>query len=343
MSVSQIGYKSIAMKENQYTVSDFVMDEYFQSWVLDPGDEKDHYWLTWLKENPGYDETIEEARRTVLLLGFTKDTEANQDLVDVWKKVRDSAALSVSAPGEPVRRPQVYWKVAAAFIGVLMLAAGYLFYRTQADTLHYSSAYGEITHVVLPDGSGVTLNGNTKIQWNRSWQSPGTREVFLEGEAFFEVEHLESNGKPVKFKVRTGELDVEVLGTTFNVNSRHEETRVVLNSGKVRLNIQQQDDTAKLIMAPGDMVTFNKTEGRTNIDHIDHPDQLSEWKDNKLIFRDTPLAEIGRILEDTYGLEVEFSSDSLKQRRFRGTFHTSDIEVLREVLTQTYNIRIVKK
>ncbi len=328
------------MKNSRFSTRDFVLDKHFQAWVLNPDDEKDQYWRTWMTENPGHDEIIAEARNTVLLLGFTNDPEANEDFVEVWKKVRQDTIAPASANVKP-RWSSFYYKAAAVFVGALVLA-GYLLYLQQDITV-YSSAYGEIKEITLPDGSQVTLNGNSRLSLSDSWRSSGSREVFLEGEAFFDIEHIKDQGAAKKFTVHTNELEVEVLGTTFNVTSRREETEVVLNTGKVRLYIPQDTDTAEVMMVPGDLVAFDRQKGTAVVQRVNDPNLLSSWKDNQLIFESTPLFEISQILGDAYGLEIEFPNDSVKQKRFRGIFQANDIEILKQALTQTYNIKIIEK
>ena len=329
------------MKKSHFTVKDFVENEDFQSWVLNPNAESEDHWNTWLKEHPGHDELVAEAREIILLLGFSDDPLANRDFIDVWRKIRQDVQLT-EADSAQSRRTAWYWRAAAVLVGLAMLTAGYLLYTQSTRTVIYSSGYGEIKHVVLPDNSKVTLNGNSELRLSKSlWNASADREVFLEGEAFFEVTHIETQGQAKKFLVRTSELDVEVLGTAFNVNSRHQETEVILNSGKVQLSIPQTTDTTRLLMAPGDLVTFNKLVGNTVVSKTESPDRLTAWRSNKLIFDGTPLIEIAEILNDTYGLEVKFPSDSLKEKRFKGTFLADDINILRVALTQTYNVEIV--
>lgn len=323
------------MKDNQFTVKDLVLNQHFQAWVLKPNAQTEEYWQTWLKENPQHSELLAEARETILLLGFTDDGEANADFVEVWSEIRHDVKPSSNNSG-------LNWRVAAVFIGLLALVSGYFLRSSQTDTITYSSGYGEIKHIVLPDSSRATLNGNTQLYISKSgWNTTSDREVFLEGEAFFEVKHINNNGKANKFLVHTNELDVEVLGTEFSVTSRHQETQVVLNSGKVQLQIPQNSDTSKLIMSPGDLVVFNKQIGNAVVEQTKSPDQLNSWRRNQLVFDGTTLSEISDILKDTYGLEIKFSSESLRKKRFRGTFIADDIDILKEALTQTYEIQIV--
>ncbi len=324
------------MKNENQIVKDLVLDENFQSWVLHPNDKTNAYWNRWLKNHPQCEGQIQEARDIVLLLQFTEDTTANQDLVDVWSKIKrdvNSQPLNLN----------LVWRLTAVFAVLAMLVPGYFLFFNHTDILKYSSEYGEIKNITLPDGSEVTLNGNTQLLLYKSdWQESINREVFLEGEAFFEVKHITDLGTPRKFMVHTNELDIEVLGTTFNVTSRHEETKVLLNTGKVQLKLPENADVSEFMMNPGDLVTFNKKKGNAVVDYAESPEMLTQWRNNQLIFDGTTLSEISQILKDTYGLEIRFSDDSLKEKKFRGTFLTDDIDILKEVLTQTYNIKIIE-
>ncbi|MBK8505327.1 MAG: FecR domain-containing protein [Saprospiraceae bacterium] len=96
----------------------------------------------------------------------------------------------------------------------------------------YTAGFGERQKIVLPDGSAVDLNANSSLRLGSQWVE-GIQEVWLEGEAYFEVEKNLSKG--VKFTVHTNGPDVEVVGTHFNVDSRKEETRIYLEEGKVCL------------------------------------------------------------------------------------------------------------
>jgi DNA-directed RNA polymerase specialized sigma24 family protein len=116
------------------------------------------------------------------------------------------------------------------------------------------------------------------------------RVVWMQGEAFFDINHLENNQK---FIVKALNIDVEVLGTQFNVNSRRNNTTVVLNSGKVKLN--HDDLVNDEFMDPGDLVEFSGHEKKIR-KKVVNPEQFSSWKSNILIFKATPLSEIAQTL-----------------------------------------------
>src|SRR5699024_12530140 len=121
---------------------------------------------------------------------------------------------------------------------LLLAAGGLCYYLNTPVTVH--SGDGEIAEVILPDDSRVRVNANARLRYSRRWNSAENRMVSLEGEAFFEVKKDEVTQK--KFIVNAGDLKVEVLGTEFNVNTRHpgsypgqeRTTKVILESGYVR-------------------------------------------------------------------------------------------------------------
>ncbi len=324
------------MKNTHVTVKDLVLNQSFQLWVVKPDPKTDAYWKAWSQKHAQYSEIITQAREMVLLLEFNEDTTINQDFVEVWSTIQQVIKT-------PAQGSSQFLKIASVCIGILLLIPSYFLYHNHVDEVMYSSGYGEIKHIILPDSSSVTLNGNSQLRLSQSdWKNSENRNVFLKGEAFFEVKHINTNGKSRKFLVYTNEMEIEVLGTEFNVNSRRLKTKVILNSGKVQLKIPQESKTSKLIMKPGDLITFDKEKGDAIINHTNNPEVLTSWRKNQLIFDEVSLDEISKVLKDAYGLTMHFPNDSLKEKRFRGVFLASDIDILKKTLIQAYDIKITK-
>jgi len=175
---------------------------------------------------------------------------------------------------------------------------------------------------VLPDQSVVTLNGNSVLEY--VWTSEDTRVVSLHGEAFFSVTHTAGH-RPFIVQI-PGEYEIEVLGTEFNVRARDNNSRVVLNSGKVRLNPISENDST-IFMKPGDMVEVKGEAKQVSKSTVDSK-RYSSWKDRKLIFDNTPLREIVLILEETYGYKVSVKDELLLDETFTGTIPGDDINIL---------------
>jgi ferric-dicitrate binding protein FerR (iron transport regulator) len=195
----------------------------------------------------------------------------------------------------------------------------------------------------------VTLNANSSLSFKEEWNLKSAREVWLKGEAFFEVEKMFSHVPsqtpgtvPVKFIVHTSPLEVEVLGTQFNVNNRREETKVVLKSGKVKLNVKAGEKIEEIFMKPGEMVAYNEVSKALTKSVVD-PDIHASWKDHHLIFEEASLGEISHMLEDVYGVIVAFEDPQLAHEQFTGLVPSDDLNVLLEAFTKLYGLQVTKK
>ncbi len=250
------------------------------------------------------------------------------------KKVAPIIALS----------PLLY-KIAASVL-IICAAAGILYFSNSpvvsevaANTVReVRTDYGERLTVTLPDQSSVVLNGNSKLRYNENWSETSDREVWIEGEGFFAVQHTKSHQK---FLVHTGDgLDVEVLGTKFNVKSREHSSEVLLTEGKVKLNVAAAINQNPVYLEPGELATVkeNKLSKRVVEDK-----QYTSWVRSKLYFNEMTLEELAIILHDTYGLNVTFENEQLKSRQLSGEISSATIDDILYAIAETFNIQVTRK
>ena len=215
------------------------------------------------------------------------------------------APYSAAARTTPVRRLTSWaqpMRWAAVFIGTILLATGafWSYQRLYPVELIQQTAFGKINKLTLSDGSTVTLNGNSRLRYAALWATGQTREVWLDGEGFFQVTHQRNHER---FVVHLpNKLNIEVLGTQFNVMARENRAKVVLNNGKIRLDVGEQTKE-KLVMRPGDLFYADvkaKVYYRKRVDAA----AQSAWQTGKLAFDGTSLLEVAQMLEDTYGVTV---------------------------------------
>ena len=320
-----------------FTSNDFALDEKFQQWVLNPDADNDRFWNDWIKQHPEKQKEITEAIDLVRLAGLSADHEANTKFLRIWEN------LSTHAQGtEQMHRTKVtfrYARIAAVWVGLALLTT-YLLWNTvqTSDATEYKTSYGETREVILNDGSTVTLNANSYMRLSdEDWSQQAIREVFLEGEAFFSITHQTNQQR---FVVHTDNVQVEVLGTEFNVNSRDATTRVVLNKGKVKLNIAPLADEGEVVMTPGELVEFSETERKFTKKMVD-VEVYTSWRNRELVFRETALAEIARVLENSYGLEIQLDS-TLADKEFTGTFPSDKLSVLLKAIAEVHGARITR-
>lgn len=228
---------------------------------------------------------------------------------------------------------------AAAAAGILLIT--FLGVRHWSATRpEYLTAYGESRRLQLPDGTSVTLNSNSRLRVARKWDDPSGRNVWLEGEAFFNVSKQVRKEKPVKFTVHTRDMRIEVKGTQFNVSTRQEQTRVVLSEGSVHLRLLTPEETKTIDMKPGDWVNFSREKQQLSTGYIPDPGYLFSWKDNRWSLNDTPLSEVGTLIRDTYGLQVLFESDSLRFLRVSGVIPSDNLQDLLGTLESILEVKI---
>lgn len=201
-------------------------------------------------------------------------------------------------------RRLVYSLSAAAAVALLVLVIR--FFVPASNVLLSEATVDQKKEIVLPDGSIVWLNKNSSIEYPNNFTS--NREVFLTGEAFFDV--TKNNGKP--FTVKTKELTVQVLGTRFVVTDYNDEknAEAVLETGKIKLKVEEKGEVFTL--QPGQMVTHNCENGETQLQNVD-VHQFTDWIKNSLVFENTSMKNVITQLEKWYGIKIECTDEIILQ------------------------------
>lgn len=207
--------------------------------------------------------------------------------------------------------------IAAILISGLLLGSAVTYLVSESKTLSeqlvFETPRGEKSHVKLPDGSEVWLNANSRLVYNSF--SSDHRQVELKGEAFFNV----ARNEKAPFVVKTDECEVEVLGTTFNVMAYNEFGRkeITLLSGKVNVRIGSTEQFLK----PGQALILK--DHKVNIVEA-NPLQASGWTENKFNFRNIPLSELMKRLENWYDVDITLDNSTGKEINFTGTFKNEE-------------------
>jgi transmembrane sensor len=334
------------MSYPNYSVEDFVTDAYFISWVKSPNDESDSFWNSWLTQYPHKKADVYKARDIILMLDIKEDLPAEGKFLETWEKIATRIdAKSVTSdisftPKREVQKRRFFWyhQVAAGLLAVVLSLGGYSVYQKFKTTVIQTS-YGESRTFFLPDSTKVTLNANSSLHYIKSDFQHHGREVWLDGEAFFSVVRKTSNEN---FKVHTKELEVEVLGTRFDVNSRRGKTKVVLEEGKVKVDMNRSLVQQHLVMSPGDFVEVSKN-AKSIHRKLVNPDQYFSWRNNKLEFNGTTLREIGNLIEDNYGYQVVFVDEKLTDKKFTGNSSSDDLQELTQKLSRVFDLKITQE
>ena len=241
---------------------------------------------------------------------------------------------------EVKRRPWQRWAAAAAVLVGLAAGGGWFWQAAheQPALTQLSTPYGRTRVVQLPDGSTVTLNSHSTLRYATNLGQAGEREVWLDGEAYFAVKHLPDHRR---FVVRTtAGFKVEVLGTKFTVYRRHQQGRVVLLSGKVKVDFADSTRSNDVVLRPGELVETWDAQPRQVLHKAVNVAPYAAWKDDKLVFDGTSVAEVATRLSDTYGVAVMVENPVLMQRKITGTFPVGDMEAVLQLLEKSFQLTV---
>jgi ferric-dicitrate binding protein FerR (iron transport regulator) len=296
--------------------------------------------VTWLQSAAGQEgvHAAMEDQWEGLKKEQVKGPPDDQQLFDrIQASIQPSARTRLDIP----RRAR---RLAASLAGILLVAGLAYWLLVVPREVKYASDYGQTRTVTLPDGSTVVLNGNSRIRLVNDWGADRPRTVQLEGEAFFSVVHTR-NHQP--FVVRTSDrFAVQVLGTQFNVSSRQSGTKVILNEGRIELDLRDAHAPAgparKVVMQPGELVEF-KDNPTAYTRRMVNAEVFSAWTDNKLILQNTSLREIITVLEESYGFRIRVTDPQLLEGQGSGSIPTDDPEVLLATLAEVFDLRMNRK
>jgi len=297
-----------------------------EDWMLERENEELYYqWLEeWERDHLQYNSDSERS-----LDHFFSLTILQNDLY-----VLDNQRVDVSRGNQST----MLWRSAAAVM--LIICAMAWLGRDSFMFKSYKTGFGEVGNYILPDSSEVKLNANSSLRIPRWGFGNSTREVFLSGEAAFSVKHLNDHQR---FVVKTLEdFEVEVFGTEFIMSARKYGSRVILTSGKVNLKYHEKEERRELEMMPGDLVTLSKNR-EINIRKTETPENYTEWEVGRFYFEETQLDEIGYLLQENYGLEVEFSSKEVAERVLMGSFKGQTVDDLLISIAEVLDISVIRK
>ena len=306
------------------------------------------FWHTFMLNHPAQQATVDEAASLLLHLRANYDdlTDASQQRIGlVLEQAAKNGQHKPVVRSLPIQRQSGFtWRIAASVTGILLVLGASVWYLLGAHQQEVHTAFGENRSVTLPDGSTVLLNGNSTLTFSDDWSNDQSREVWLDGEAYFKVAKRQrttgQSTQPIKFVTHTPTLDITVLGTQFNVNTRRGSTDVMLVEGRVQLNKPGQNQTNRIVnMKPGQFAT-----AQPNIDKValrtEKPQLHTSWTTHAFVFENTPLGDITQQLRDTYGIDIIVEDAELANRRFTGNLANQDTETLLTALAITYDLAI---
>ncbi len=247
--------------------------------------------------------------------------------------------IDTTAAQSPVVRKisyRRYFTVAAAIVVIALLPLLYFnpFNKKKTEVVAYNEIYnprGQKRLVTMPDGSNIYLNGDSKIRYALNFNT-GKRIVYLEGEAFFDVQHRIKQ----PFVVYTGKVSTTVLGTSFNVNAYPslKNITVTVQTGKVGVLFKNKGKNGPVqFLLPNEQLTIDKNNGRLTRTRVNATD-FNSWREYKLFFYDKPLNEIADIISREYDLDIEIKKETLKRVKLTAKFDKCSVQQIMDVIAK---------
>lgn len=346
-----------------YQVEDFVLDPRFRRWVLAPTPSEDAAWEAWLREHPGKRPTVEQARQVVLAL--RADGPVEMDEAQVGHEIAailaraDAEANDAEAPVRPLgvetpRRSWMGWWGAAAASVVLLLGVFWWYgpngsrgpqapvaqrpagSAAAAALVERVNASARPLLVNLPDQSTVILQPGGRVRYARRFAA-GKREVFLAGEAFFEV----TKNPQQPFLVYAGKLVTKVLGTSFHVAADPRDAHVTVRVKTGRVSVFTDTTGAPaVVLTPNQQAVYRaadervvQSEAGTAGEELPVP-----VPDTDFSFRDTPVTAAFAKMEKAYSIPITYEAGALKGCNITASFTDEPFAVKLDLICRTIGV-----
>lgn len=318
-----------------YTPEELAQDDFFRQWIQQPSAETDTFWNEFRRQYPERQSAVIQARAFLKAVEQTQTlpttSQRDQMWVGIQRQIREGDETNVATP---VRSRRIgFWQPWAAAAAVLLLLGfGWWFVRQpdSADQLATSAEWHSPENVTLAekrnetqqpltvqlsDGSTIVLQPHSRVQYPEKFSSI-KREVYLEGEGFFEVtKHPEQ-----PFIVYANGLVTQVVGTSFTIKAvpNVAQVSVAVRTGKVavytlkalRQSQQRSGNIAnRLLLTPNEQVIFNTTNEQLTKRLVDEPALLNKPANNQyFVFDEAPVSEVFQKLEKAYGVTIQYDS-----------------------------------
>jgi transmembrane sensor len=293
----------------------------------------------WLKSDPENERIFRQFQNTWQLVEKQKihsSVDTDKEWITMQAKMNNSVKVIPLNQNRSNLKSSIQniWKVAATVI-ILLGFSGLLYYYLSKPTNIVVTAQATNMEQVLPDGSVVSLHAGSRITYPEKFSS-GTRNVELDGEAYFIVAH--DKAKP--FIVASGDARVKVLGTQFNVNTRVSSgtVAVVLTSGKVSVYYKQTPQK-KVLLVPGEKAELNSDRKEIHKTTNTDPNYMA-WKTRVLVFNNETLAQVVKTLQNVYQMPVKITDTQLLGCRVTATFDDQSLQSVLEVLKETLGLEV---
>lgn len=287
----------------------------------------------WRNESELNEKEFEQYKAVWLASESINHTNNQQfDANAAWKKINPRLS---SKKAKIINLRPWYGKAAIVFALCLLgyLTVNYLL--NDENRIEIYSSFEKQT-ITLPDQSVVTLNKNSKLTYADSY-SEKNRIVYLEGEAFFDVQHQAN----LPFIVKHKHIEVTVLGTQFYLNETNNSANVEVSVVKGKVAVKANNDEQTEILTKGEKVDYSLIQKVLQKSQSENNNQQF-WNTGELTFQKVRLNQLFAELEKHYQTKIAFEEDSFNSCLFSGRFNSKSVEEILEQVKLSYEFSIQK-
>ena len=350
------------MTYSDFSTNDFIEDAQFRLWVQQPNEVSDRFWANFLKENPEKNIAIANARTVLQAIEqqtekeFISQHDENQVFAQIQRQIEDEK-------GRRIRRLPTWlgWVAAASVtLGVMFwhfLPTNFNEINQMVYENNRAKALTPLTEkinnsdktilVTLDDGSSIFLNPKSKISYAKNFNKGNIREIYLNGEAFFEV--AKNPNKP--FLVYANELVTKVLGTSFNIRAFGNEKNIIVKvrTGRVAVavaritDVQQKISSRELdgiMLLPNQQAVLSRQEVRLVKSLVENPaviskNQSQDLMQQQFIFNAESATQVFKRIEKAYGIDIVFDETLLSECQFKGNLTDESLYEKLDIICKT--------
>ncbi|MFC4477299.1 FecR family protein [Flavobacterium chungangensis] len=207
------------------------------------------------------------------------------------------------------------WAIAASLVFLIGLSV--FFYQTSnaIESKQFAVKLGEHAKIELSDGTKIWLNAGSVLKYPTAFKGD-TREVYLSGEAFFDV----AKDKKHPFIIHTNKMDTKVLGTSFNVQAYPDQTTQEVSVATGRVNVKSTVTEENVYVTPGQKVVFKSQDNKLQSFKDIPVNAISLWRKNIMVFEETPLPEVVATINRNYNVSIEVKNKNLNALKISAYF-----------------------
>jgi transmembrane sensor len=332
-----------------YAVEDFMCDDHFIKWVYSPDPLSSAYWEEIIRKYPSKKGEIEHAKNLLLAIQVKPvaidENALNQLHGRILRNIdgpiiQESFRMEEKLLNDDDTSSFKYWKIAAVITG-LVAVSFFILNLNPKNENNINSGTAKVTHeysmthleeqvipkgrrsmLQLADGTIVWLNADTRIEYAKDFTNRPTRDVYLKGEAYFEV----AQDKEHPFIVHTEKVAIKVLGTSFNVKAYEMDPNIETTLIEGKVLIEQADKKGNINLIPNQRAVFNKKKQKIAIETTAITESYTSWKNGVLSFDDQPFSEIKPVLERWFNVRIHIENAESLDCRFTAKVNNKSLE-----------------